>query len=152
MKTPRTKLRRLTPQDYANIRRLETDPLVVRFTSHQRVQTEQETRERLEKQLARDDGDDGIWIAETLGGEFVGWVMLLPQASGDIELGYMIVQEMWGRGFASEICARLMEHAGLRKVIARCDPSNEASLKILKKLGFHVVKSDETTVHLATRV
>jgi RimJ/RimL family protein N-acetyltransferase len=58
------------------------------------------------------------------------------------------VQEMWGHGFTTEIARRLMEHAGAQKVIARCDPENEASLKVLGKLGFRVVSTEGGTVHL----
>ena len=66
-----------------------------------------------------------------------------------LELGFMILEKLWRQGFTSEVAARLMKHAGSRTVVAKVVPENTASLKVLEKLDFHVVKTEGGTVHLS---
>ena len=51
----------------------------------------------------------------------------------------MITPKAWGNGIALEVCKALLRHAftdtKLRKVIAHCDSRNQASWKVLEKLG-----------------
>ena len=57
----------------------------------------------------------------------------------EAELGYMLLPEQWGRGYASSLASRLLELAKeheLTVVTATIDPSHTASKKILTKLGF----------------
>jgi len=120
----------------------------MRYTSSGRALTNEESLERLARWISRDDGDFGIWVAEKSGGEFIGWFMLNPNDDGTLELGFMILQKFWGQGLTTEIASRLMEHAGSRVVVARVNSANAASLKVLEKLGFHIVKMEGGTVHL----
>ena len=56
------------------------------------------------------------------------------------ELGFVIGKPWQGQGLAYEICSTILEYAreqGILKVIAFAEPENEASLKLLQKLGFH---------------
>lgn len=54
-------------------------------------------------------------------------------------LGYGIAREHWGHGFASEAAGAVTGYAfgvlGVEKVVARVDPRNIASVRILEKLG-----------------
>ena len=55
------------------------------------------------------------------------------------ELGWLIRKEFRGRGFAVEAASGLMEffkkEMGLTRFIAQCDSENEASKRVIKKLG-----------------
>lgn len=55
------------------------------------------------------------------------------------ELGYWIGAPFWGRGFATEAARALLSYAfeqlGLQRVEASYLPENEASGKVLEKLG-----------------
>lgn len=150
MKTDRSVLRRLHSQDLENIQKLESNENVMRYTSVGRALSTEESLERLARWIARDDGEFGIWVAEKPDGDFIGWFMLKPNEDESVELGFMILQELWGQGLTTEIAARLMEHAGARVVVARVDPANSASLKVLEKLSFRVVKTEGGTVHLTS--
>ena len=59
---------------------------------------------------------------------------------GDIEIGYYLKPSSWGKGYATEICRRLLqfafEESPLAEVVATHDPGNEASRRVLLKSGF----------------
>ena len=59
---------------------------------------------------------------------------------GSLEIGYWIRADSIGKGLATEIAAVLtrvgFEHFGLDRVDLSCDPENERSAKIPRKLGF----------------
>ncbi len=63
----------------------------------------------------------------------------LREGFDDPELGFVIAKPFQGQGLAFEVCSAILEHAreiGLPKVIAFSEPENEASVKLLTKLGF----------------
>ena len=54
-------------------------------------------------------------------------------------MGYWIARPFWGRGFATEACAALIDIAralGLRQLEASHFIDNPASARVLDKLGF----------------
>jgi RimJ/RimL family protein N-acetyltransferase len=62
------------------------------------------------------------------------------EGAGEIELLYAVTAESWGRGYATEIGAALVEFAVARleapSVIAYTMPHNVRSLHVMEKLGF----------------
>jgi RimJ/RimL family protein N-acetyltransferase len=58
---------------------------------------------------------------------------------GEIEIGYWLAQDYWGRGLMSEACAAVIENAfarpGTSAVVATTDPGNRASQNVLRKAG-----------------
>ncbi|MFO1032555.1 MAG: GNAT family N-acetyltransferase [Hyphomicrobiales bacterium] len=61
-------------------------------------------------------------------------------AKDDAELGYWLAEHVWGRGYASEAVAALVEDAFLRaghgKMVACYHDDNPASGRVLAKAGF----------------
>ncbi len=59
---------------------------------------------------------------------------------GQAELGFCISSDRWQQGLAYEVCSEIVrlarEEYDLSSLIARCDPKNIASRKLLEKLGF----------------
>jgi RimJ/RimL family protein N-acetyltransferase len=81
-----------------------------------------------------------IFLGDVGPEELIGIVGLDRMPDGDVELGYWIAKEHWGRGYAPE-AARLMIHiAGtqlrLPRLVAGYFVDNPASGRVLKKLGF----------------
>ena len=71
--------------------------------------------------------------------ELAGACGLGRRASGAVEMGYWIARPFWGRGFATEACAALIDIAralGLRQLEASHFIDNPASARVLDKLGF----------------
>lgn len=58
----------------------------------------------------------------------------------EVELGYALLPEFWGRGYATEAGAGALHHAhsslSLAEVVAFTLPENHASLAVMQRLGF----------------
>ncbi len=68
----------------------------------------------------------------------VGCVGIDPH-EGDVELGYWIARQHWGRGYATEAGTAVLEIArtlGHERVVASHFLDNPASGRVLEKLGF----------------
>lgn len=143
LKTQRLKLRRLNGNDYQNLRELESDPAVMRFTPHRFPLPDSRIQERLQSYLDLEEARAplGIWAAELNdSGDFVGWFMLLNRHQPFAELGFMIVPRHWGKGLTTEAVDRLATYAldelKLPGLSAITDEDNLASAKVLVKSGF----------------
>lgn len=74
-----------------------------------------------------------------------------PDADGIVEVGYGIVSEEQGRGFATEAVSALLEWAfdteKTRKAIAECLRDNTASIKVLQQLGMDQIGKDQEMIY-----
>ena len=55
------------------------------------------------------------------------------------EMGYVLAQAHWGRGYATEAAAAILrfgfDEVGFHRIAATCDPENIASARVLEKIG-----------------
>ncbi len=60
-----------------------------------------------------------------------------------LELGYILDNKYWNRGYGTEICSGLLDYGfnllGVDKIIARMYPENIGSIRICEKLKFRKV-------------
>jgi RimJ/RimL family protein N-acetyltransferase len=67
----------------------------------------------------------------------------------DVELGYTLARDVWGRGYATELGRALIEYAftelRVPRVVAQVEPANTASRHVLAKLG--MVERGERTAY-----
>ncbi|MGY5883234.1 GNAT family N-acetyltransferase [Modestobacter lacusdianchii] len=83
----------------------------------------------------------GCWAIDPPdGGPPAGTVLLkpLPQGVGEVEVGWHLHPDSWGRGYATEAARAVVDRAfdeGLLEVYAVVRPGNEASLGVCRKLG-----------------
>lgn len=67
----------------------------------------------------------------------------LLAGSNEIEAGYILSREYWGRGFGTEILKGLIKYGfsqlQCEKIIAISVPENLASIKVMEKCGMHYV-------------
>ena len=74
-------------------------------------------------------------------GQLIGDVVLILHSvqHGNAEIGYVINPDHAGNGYATEAARALLGLAfdglGLRRIVARIDPRNEASAQVLRRLG-----------------
>ena len=58
----------------------------------------------------------------------------------DVDIGFAFLPDYWNRGFASEAAAVVMRHAQetlkLKRIVAITNPDNDASIKLLQRMGF----------------
>lgn len=115
-----------------------------------RVMTDRaEAMERAERLAAHEHPMHGIWaITDTKTGHPLGALLLkdLPasgdveplQPSGDVEIGWHLHPDAWGRGYATEAASRVLQHAfdhDAPRVLAVTYPQNEASQRVALRLG-----------------
>ena len=84
----------------------------------------------------------GMWIVEVAAtGAVIGHAGLQRlHGSDDIELGYYLGRPAWGQGYATEAGQACLDFgfgpAGLRRIVAVVRTENDASRRVLGKLGF----------------
>ena len=133
-----------------------TDPEVVKYVCD--VMTEEEIRQEMPNSIKRGgNGGIGLWcVSDRRAGEKLGDSYLLPMPidnddtdfslvvmgqmpDAEIEIGFFLKRSAWGRGYATEVCKRLLQFAfqevSLNEVVASVDEDNVASKKVLEKSG-----------------
>jgi RimJ/RimL family protein N-acetyltransferase len=90
----------------------------------------------------RADERFGCWAIEPLdgGGLPAGTLLLkpLPQGVGEVEVGWHLHPDSWGRGYATEAARAVIDRAfqaGVPEVYAVVRPGNEPSLAVCRRLG-----------------
>ena len=68
----------------------------------------------------------------------IGFIRWEPEAA-TAEIGFGIVQAMWGQGYMTEACRAVLDYGfadmGLLRIEARCQITNAASARVLEKIG-----------------
>jgi RimJ/RimL family protein N-acetyltransferase len=81
--------------------------------------------------LAITDGQTGAYLGEV--GTFVS-------PMGDLALRYALAKAGWGRGYAGEASAAVLDdhfdRLGLERLVAGVKAENKASVRVMEKLGF----------------
>ncbi|RYU97305.1 GNAT family N-acetyltransferase [Emticicia agri] len=69
----------------------------------------------------------------------IGIIKFVEEHPGEIEIGYSLFEEYWGKGYATEMAeamvAYALEQLKPQKIIGYVDSRNPASQKILEKMG-----------------
>jgi len=170
LETLRLRLRSLAPTDEADLVALDSDPEVMRYVgSPAGVKSPAETRDRARMRIREEQHGDyeplGFWRIEGRSdGAFhgVGALIRMPggdEVPGDVEVAYRLARSAWGMGIATEAAGALVAHAlgplGLPRLVAVTYPANQASQRVLDKLGFErrgvrEYKGVEATYHVLT--
>lgn len=70
----------------------------------------------------------------------IGFLFVHVENENEAHIGYLLAEACWGKGFASELLEGFIREASAgkqwSKIIGGVDPSNIASINLLKKLGF----------------
>jgi RimJ/RimL family protein N-acetyltransferase len=149
--TDRLVLRRFTEDDVDNLVALDADPRVMRFLTGGKPTPRSDIADRVMPAILRfySLGPAGTWAAEDrVSGAFLGWMSLKPGDDGDtseVELGYRLRADAWGRGYATEGARALVQAAfgelGAGRVWAQTMAVNSASRRVLEKAGLRYVRT-----------
>jgi ribosomal-protein-alanine N-acetyltransferase len=136
LETKRTILCIFTKDDLSALNALMSDPKVMQYTGFRTIQSQDKIKASLDKWI----NDRGVFCVEhRTSGEFIGWFMLKETNYKYPELGFMLPQQLWGKGFATEVAKALIDHGfkslGYTKIIATTVADNSASIAVLKKIG-----------------
>lgn len=140
----RLTLRRLTVDDAAFIQELVNDPAWLKFIGDRGVRTLESARGFIL------DGPVAMYAHQGFGLYLVelketcapvGICGLVKRDwLTDVDLGFAFLPEFRGRGFASEAGLATLEYGrhslGLDRIAAIVVPENQASIQVLRKLGF----------------
>jgi RimJ/RimL family protein N-acetyltransferase len=86
----------------------------------------------------------GPWAVEVVGGEpFIGYVGILPVEDDlpfapSMEIGWRLVRDSWGKGYATEAAHAALRHAwaqGLDEVVSFTFEGNRRSRAVMERLG-----------------
>ncbi|WP_226022417.1 GNAT family N-acetyltransferase [Halomicrobium salinisoli] len=130
----RVTLRTVTDEDHAFLAEHWNRPTIRRYTHSHDPITEAELRES--------DGEFDVGTLICRDGEPVGfaWAFDVNDVAGNGEIGYWIAAEERGQGYATEAVDLLCEWAfldrQLEKLLARVFDGNDASMRVLEKVGF----------------
>lgn len=141
--TPRCTLREMCTADVDDLYKLYENPLVTRYMEGLFPEKEQE------KQYIQDYIKNvyeyygfGTWLVHRKeDGQLIGRAGFNYRPGfEEVELGFIIGEPYWRKGYAYEICSHLMEIGRnvyeFEAVQALVKKENEASIRLLEKLGF----------------
>lgn len=134
LETQRLLLRPFTPMDAEDLYAYLSRERVVQYEPYGPFTREEAVREAARR--AEDANFHAVVLKET--GHVIGNVWLAPGDFGTWELGYVFHDGFWGCGYATEAASALIRWAfenGAHRIIAMCNPENEASWRLLERLG-----------------
>ncbi|HEX7847473.1 MAG TPA: GNAT family N-acetyltransferase [Chitinophagaceae bacterium] len=141
--TERLIVRRYAAEDFEHFFRLNGDEEVVRYIRP--VQNREQAKESFEKVLTAYDEQPGRgrWgVFSKANGEFAGSfaIIPIPWDQQKIQMGYAFPKENWGKGFATELTVKGLEHfwasTTVPEIYGVTEIPNVASQKVLLKAGF----------------
>ncbi len=143
LETLRLAMRDFVAEDSDDLLRLNSDPRVMRYIGDGEPIAAQRHADIMRRVLGYPKlyPDLGFWYTTRRDtGKFIGWFTLkYCGKSADIETGYMLLPEAWGRGYATEGATAMVRYGfddlGLHRVIGVTHPDNIASQKVLRKAG-----------------
>jgi [ribosomal protein S5]-alanine N-acetyltransferase len=110
------------------------------FDSRDRVAAEKALIAMIERAAQEDRPDYLLAVTRRDDDKVVGFARLGPTGVKAAHLGYAIHADHWGRGYATDAARVLLRLAfgtlGLHRVSAAIGPENEASIAVVKRLGF----------------
>lgn len=146
--SPRLLLRPLRRPDVERVVAYRSDPLVARYQSWDVPYTVSQAHSLLEEARHLPVGTRGVWCQLGLElrstRELVGDIgfRVLADDTAQAEIGFTLAIAHQGQGYASEAALRLLrymfEDLELHRVRAMCAAENEASARLLKRVGMRL--------------
>ena len=145
--TERLRLRHYRLEDLDAIAAILGDPETMRY--YPRPKTFDEAQAWIEWNLGLyAEHGLGLWAMELKEtGEFVGNCGLVPQVVDgvdEIEVGYHVRRDLWGKGLAPEAAAASIDYGidifGLDRFISIINPENVPSQRVAEKIGMRMEK------------
>jgi [ribosomal protein S5]-alanine N-acetyltransferase len=142
LETERLVIRPWQPDDRPAFASLMSHPDVTHYVHGGRAYSEAEVDEWLARQ-ARQLAEDGVCMGaliEKSTGHLAGLAGTQPLGTtGNLEIGWILAREAWGRGYATEAGGAAMRHVletlARPRVVAIIDPDNEPSKRVAARLG-----------------
>lgn len=157
LKTDRLVLRRESLKDADVMHKLlGCDPEITKYTGWNPYISRESTLEKIGFDIKGYEKEGCYSWVIVCDGDFVGTIGAYDYDAqkSQIEIGYSIVRKFWGRGFASEAAAKVVEfltEEGIKNIIAWGHFENMASVRILENLGFTEFDRDDKQIYYARK-
>ena len=149
LETDRLNIRNWRADDWRLARPMSLDAEVMQYIGHSQPWSEEETRQFVSNRMS--DFERYGWtmwplvLRETEA--FVGYCGFLRRVygeyEGEIEIGYALAKDAWGKGFATEAGSKILQYGfetlGFCRVIASARPENARSIRVMEKMGMHSI-------------
>jgi [ribosomal protein S5]-alanine N-acetyltransferase len=141
--TDRLKVRTYTTEDHELFFALNGNALVMQYI--RAAKNREESKAYLQENISfyLEHPGMGRWaVFEKTSGGFVGSfaVLPIPEVENNIQIGYALLPEHWGKGYASELTKQGIQYAfgmfGIDDLFAITESPNIASQKVLMRAGF----------------
>lgn len=149
IESERLMFRKFTPDDLPALIDQRSDPEVNKFLGGTKLQNPEALAKRIRFYMSCYESHDFgmcamIWKPS---GEMIGSAGLQPlDGTDEIEVGYSMIKEFWGKGIGTESAKAWLDHgfrkAGLERIVAVAHTGNLASRHIMEKLGMLYEKSE----------
>lgn len=151
--TERLIIREILPTDIDDMFELHSDPEVHIYLGNKTITSKEQLIESIEsiRQQYIDFGVGRWAIINKKTNEFIGWTGLefvtkeINNHKNYYDLGYRLIKRFWRQGFATESAFASLDYAfdklNAKRVYAIADYRNEASNKILKKVGLKFIET-----------
>ena len=110
------------------------------FDSYDRAKAEQNLAGIVQRSRQEDRPDYMLAVTRPDDDHVIGFARIAPSGAWGAKLGYAIGADHWGHGYATDASRVLLRFAfstlGRHRVTAAIGPENEASIRVVKRLGF----------------
>ncbi|WP_432885005.1 GNAT family N-acetyltransferase [Kribbella sp. CA-245084] len=110
------------------------------FDSYDRAKAVQNLAGIVQRSAQEDRPDYMLAVTRPDDDHVIGFARIAPSGAWGAKLGYAIGADHWGRGYATDASRVLLRFAfgtlGRHRVTAAIGPENEASIAVVKRLGF----------------
>lgn len=145
--TKRLIVRKLILEDFEPFHAMQSNANVMKFVKG-KAMTYAENKKELPKLIEfYDRVDNDFWIYAVISREnsvFLGTVALVKDENNVDEIGYRFLEKYWGNGYGTEVLEGLIEYCKtieVSEIIACVAIENCASMKMIKKAGFHFIEN-----------
>lgn len=140
-------LRQMVMDDIKDIYRLDSDLEIMKYIGPP-VADIDSLKPRVERTINQYKLNTGfgLWVAvEKQTNAVIGWFCLKNlDNTAEIEVGYRLLKEFWGKGYATEMSKKLLEYGfkikKLDEIVGITHPDHVASQNVLKKIGLSYIK------------
>ena len=148
LETERLVLRQFTFEDAVFILRLLNEPSFIQNIGDRGVRTLEDARSYILRVpiASYEKNRFGLYLVILKeSGKSIGMCGLIKRDQlEDVDIGYAFLPEFWSKGYAVESALSVKEYArdviGLKRLIAITDPENQASIRVLEKIGLRFEK------------
>lgn len=143
LETDRLVIRRFSTDDAEFILELLNEPSFLQFIGDKGVRTLADAREYILQGPVASYELHGFGLYLTVlkdGAVPIGMCGLLKrEALADVDIGFAFLPGYWSKGYALESALAVktygLDTLGLKRIVAITNPDNEASIKLLEKIG-----------------